>query len=432
MSNMLVGTIGIAILLFLMALRVPIAFSFMISGIVGFTLIRGYDSALSVLGIFPYSETASYALLTIPLFILMGQFVSKAKIAEDLYDAGYKWLGHLPGGLAQATTLACTGFAACTGSSMACALTIGALAVPEMKRYNYDTSFSTGCVAAGGTLGILIPPSIIFIIYGYMTETSIGKLFIAGIIPGIMLASIIIFGIYLMCRLRPSWGPRGESCSWKARIISLKGVWGVLVLFVLIIGGLYIGIFTPTEAGAIGSFGAFIFAVVRRGMTVKVFFSSLKETVSASCMGLTILVGAMMFNSFMSLSGIPRALSDWVTGLPLPASGIVALILILYIPLGCFFDSLGMMVLTLPFIFPTLVKLNVDPIWFGVLVTVMCEIALISPPVGINAYAMSGATGVPLQQVFRGAAPFIAMMLVGVAILFLFPQISLFLPSIMK
>ena len=432
LSNITIGIIGIIIFLFLMLLKMPIGFTFLAAGLIGMTLIRGFGPAASNIGAAPFSQTASYVLSSAALFILMGQFVSNAAIAEDVYDTGYKWFGNIPGGLALATMLACTGFAACTGSSLASALTMTALGGREMKRYGYDDGLATGVIAAGGTLGILIPPSLIFIIYGYFTEVSIGKLFAAGILPGLMLSGFLMTGIYVMCRVNPKLGPCGPRFSWKERLVSLRGVVGILILFFLIMGGLYLGICTPTEAGAVGAFGAFVFALVRRRLTLRLFLVSLKDSVVNTCMALTVLIGAMVFGNFLAQSGIPAALSAWVGKLPLPPIGILIVILLMYLPLGCFIDSLPMVLLTLPIIYPIIMRIGIDPIWFGVLLVLMCEISLITPPVGLNAYVVSGASGVPINKVFRGGAPFLILFFVGVVILVAFPQISLFIPNLMK
>ena len=432
LSNISIGIIGIVILLVFMALKMPIGFSFLTAGSIGIALIRGLGPATNALGAAPFWQTSSYVLSAAALFILMGQFVSNAGLAEDIYDTGYKWFGSVSGGLAMATMVACTGFAACTGSSMASALTITSLGGPQMKRYKYEDGFATAVIASGGTLGILIPPSLIMIIYGYFSEVSIGKLFAAGILPGLMIAAFLMAGIYILCRMKPTLGPGGPRFTWKEKLVSLKGVVGVLILFLLIMGGLYLGVFTPTEAGAAGAFGAFLIALIRRRMNVKVFLASLKDSVVNTCMALTILIGAMVFGSFLSQSGIPMALSNWVGNLPLPPIGIMLVILFMYVPLGCFIESLPMVLLTLPIVFPIIQKIGVDPIWFGVLLVLMCEISLITPPVGINVFVISGASGVPVKTIFRSSVYFLFVFFIGLAVLIAFPQITLFIPNLMK
>jgi len=433
MSLYLIGVIALAGFLILVILGLPIAFSFATMGFIGIVLIQGMGAGLASLGEVAYSEMASYVLTTIPLFVLMGQFAFHSGISTDLFFAAYKWMGRLPGGLALATTLSCTGFAACTGSSVASAATMGTIAFPEMQRYHYSPRLAAGCIAAGGTLGILIPPSTIFIIYGIITETSIGDLFIAGIFPGLMLSSLFCLLIYFMCKRNPEMGPPSEaSFTWKERFASLAGVWGMVVLFILVIVGLYVGIFAPSEAGAIGAFGALLIAAARRRLTKASVFSALAETVRVSCFSLFVLVGAMLFNTFLSMTGLPQMLSGWITSFPLPPFAILIIICAFYIPLGMVIDCLPMILLTMPFVFPIIEEFGFSPVWFGVLICVLGELSLITPPVGINIYVVQGVTKVPLEDVARGILPFALVFLVGIALLIAFPQISLFLPSTMK
>jgi tripartite ATP-independent transporter DctM subunit len=411
----------------------PIGFSFAIVGFLGFIAIRNLNQALSLLGMIPYSWCSSYMLVVIPLFVLMGQFAFHSGISGDLYAAGYKWVGKQPGGLALATQLACTGFAACSGSSLASAATMGVVSLPEMKKYNYSPRLATACVAAGGTLGILIPPSIIFIIYGLITETSIGKLFIAGILPGLLLSILFLVLIYVMCRRNPKLGPAGPHFSWKERLSSLWGVWGMLVLFFLVIGGIYFGIFNPTEAGAIGAFGALLITIIRQKLTWDVLITTLRSTVQTTAMIFMIVIGAQIFNSFLALSGVPAMIADWLANLPMPRYAVLCAILLIYIPLGMVMDALPMILLTLPTLFPVVVGLGFDPILFGVLVVLMCELANISPPMGMNLYIVKGvAKEVPIEQIILGVVPFAILMIVFIAVLIIFPQISLFLPGLMR
>ncbi len=424
--------VGLGGFLVLAISGLPIAFSFASMGCIGIIMIQGVNAGIASLGEAAYSETASYVLTTIPFFVLMGQFAFHSGISRDLFVAAYRWMGKLPGGLALATTLACTGFAACTGSSVASAATMGTIAFPEMQRYKYSPRLATGCIAAGGTLGILIPPSTIFIIYGIITETSIGDLFIAGILPGLMMSGLFCLLIYIMCRRNPELGPPCEAFSWKERFSSLTGVWGMVVLFVLVIAGLYLGIFAPSEAGGIGAFGAFVIGLVRRRLTKDNIRAALVETVRISCFSLFVLVGAMVFNAFLSMTGVPRQLSEWVISLPIPPFGVLILICLFYIPLGMVVDCLPMILLTMPFVFPIIEKFGFSPVWFGVLVCVLGELSLITPPVGINVYVVQGVTKAPLEDVIRGIVPFVLAFLVGLAFLVAFPQISLFLPGTMK
>jgi C4-dicarboxylate transporter DctM subunit len=430
-SAITVGIIAVVGFLLLAMLGLPLGFSFAIVGFIGLVLKQGLMPALSLLGEAPYSWTSSYVLCAIPLFVLMGQFAFHSGISGDLYASANKWLNRLPGGLAIATMLACTGFAACTGSSVASAATMGTIAFPEMERFGYDRRLSTGTIAAGGTLGILVPPSTIFIIYGVMTETSIAALFIAGILPGLMLSAMFCVLIFVMCKRSPQLGPPGEAFGWKERFASLTGVWGMLILFLLVMGGLYFGVFAPSEAGIIGAFGAFIMLLVRR-VPKAVILTALIDSARITCYMLFILIGAMIFNTFFAVSGVPAAISEWVIGLSLPPMGILILIIILYIPLGMFIDSLGMILLTIPILFPVIKGLGFDPVWFGVVIVLMTELALLSPPVALNVYVVQGVTKAPFGVVARGIVPFAVVLLFGIAILIAFPKISLFLPGMMK
>jgi C4-dicarboxylate transporter DctM subunit len=430
-SPLFIGIASLAVFLFLAMIGMPIGFSFATVGFIGIIFLRGLDPALSILGSMPYTWASNYNLVAVPLFILMGQFAYHSKISAELYDTAYKWVGKLPGGLALTTTLACTGFAACTGTSLASAATMGTIAIPEMKKNNYDPRLATGCVAAGGTLGILIPPSVIFIIYGVMTYTSIGKLFIAGILPGLMLSSLFLLLIYFMCKRNPTLGPPGPSFPLKERLVSLMRISGALVLFAIVIGGLYIGAFSPSEAGGVGAFGAFILLIVKRRLSGRNLANALRDSARTACFSFTILIGAMIFGSFLTISGLPAELTKWIVSLPVSRYLILILILLMYVPLGAIMDSLPMVLLTLPVVYPVIDTLGFNPVWFGVLLVLMAEMSLISPPVGINAYIVQGvAQDVPLEEVFRGAMPFIVVMAIGVAILTAFPQISLFLPNL--
>lgn len=432
MDPFYISLIGIATLVAVIFLGVPIGFSFAAVGFSGIVCIKGLKQGLIILGIAPFSWASQITLVVLPLFILMGQFAFHSRISQDLYECAYKFMGRFPGGLALATNLACTGFAACSGSSLASAATMATISYPEMKKYNYPPSFASGVIASGGTLGILIPPSTIFIIYGVLTMTSIGKLFIAGVLPGIMLSGMFLILIYLICRKNANLRPPQESYSLLEKLKSLSKVWGMLTLFLLVMGGLFAGLFSPSEAGAIGAIGAFIIIIVRGRLKVQVLMSALKETVQITCMIFTVLIGAMIFSAFLTVSGLPATIQGWVLHLDVPPIVVVISILLIYIPLGMIMDSLPMILLTIPMLFPVVTGLGYDPVWFGVLVVLMSEIALISPPVGMNAYIVSGVTQVPLQKVFLGVLPFMLVMYACVGILIAFPQVSLFLPSILK
>lgn len=432
MSPILMGVIGLAGFFLLALFGMPLAFAFATVGLVGVIAVKGLLPGLALIGSAPFAQTASYSLVALPLFILMGQFAFRSGIGRDLYNAAYNWLGRLPGGLALATMVACTGFAACTGSSVASAATMATLSYPEMERLNYNRRLSTACIATGGTLGNLIPPSTLFIVYGVMTETSIGALFIAGILPGLMLSTIYMTVILVLCKRNPQLGPPGEHVPWRQKFASLTGVWGVLALALLVIGGLYFGVFSPSEAGAIGGFGAFLIVILRRRLTKSVLHDTLLETARTTCLAMLIIVGAMIFNTFITTTGFGTSLAMWVSALPLSPIMILIAILVIYIPLGCVMDSFAMIMLTLPIFFPTIESLGFDPVWFGILITVMMEMGLLTPPVGINAFVVHGVTKVPVGEIFRGLVPFILAMCLGVALLVAFPQISLFLPHIMR
>ena len=432
MSPVVLFLIAIALFLFLLVFGMPISFSFAIVGFTGVVYIKGLGPGFALLGTAPFTWASYGAFIVVPLFILMGQFAFHSGISQDLYVAANKWVGRLPGGLALATNLACTGFAACTGSSLASAATMGMIAYPEMIKFKYDPGLATGTIAAGGTLGFLIPPSLVFIIYGAITETSISALFIAGILPGLMLSSMFSILILAMCLRNPRLGPPGRTFPWAEMLSSLRNVWGMLALFVLVIGGMYLGIFAPSEAGAAGAFGALVVALMKRQLNKKLFVTALIESAKLSVVIVTILIGATMFTVFVTATGFPTVFGAWVTGLAIPPYAVLAAILFIYIPLGMVMDALPMILLTMSTVFPIIVKLGFDPVWFGVLVVLMSELALITPPVGLNVYVTQAVTKVPLDQIFKANVPFMLVLLVAVVILIVFPQIALFLPTHMR
>jgi tripartite ATP-independent transporter DctM subunit len=402
-------------------------------GFAGFAVIAGFDDSLGVLGTVPYGTFASYNMSIIPLFILMGAFCYYSGLSKDLYDTVHAWLGHFRGGLSMATVGACASFAAVSGSSLATAATMGTVALPEMKRYKYDDRLATGAVAAGGTIGILIPPSVVLILYAVITEQSIGELFLAGIIPGVLEAVFYLVTIYILCKVNPAMGPPGPGTTFKQKIVSLRGTWVVLVLFVLIMGGLYMGWFSPIEAAGIGAFGAFIFALFRRKLPWQSFKESLFDTGKTTAMIFIILLGAMIFGYFLAVSRLPNELAATISALPVNRYVVLAIILVFYLFLGAVMDSLAMMLLTVPIFFPLVLALGFNPIWFGILIVRVCEIGLITPPVGLNVYIIRGvAKDVPMQTIFRGIAPFLVADVFHVALLVALPQLSLFLPSLMR
>jgi len=432
MSPEWIGMIGIVLMFVFLASGMYIGMAMALIGFLGMCMLVGVDAGLSILGITPLAEGSSYTLSVIPLFVLMGQFAFISGISTDIYKTVYAWMGHFRGGLAMATVLACAGFAAVCGSSLATGATMGMVAIPEMEKYKYDARLSTGCVAAGGTLGILIPPSIGFIIYGILTEESIGRLFMAGILPGALLAGLFIIAITIQCKLNPSMGPRGDKLSWKDRVRSLSGTWGMLVLFVIVMGGIYMGVFTPTEAAGIGAFGAFLFALFKRKLNARSFLQCLLETGKTTAMIFLIIIGANIFSSFLGLARLPMGLADLIAGLNLPEIVVLGAIILVYIVLGCVMDCYAIMILTVPIIFPVIEALHIDPIWFGVIMVIVLEVGLITPPVGLNVFVLkSAAPGVPLITIFWGILPFLAAAFLAIVILFVFPQIALYLPSLM-
>ncbi len=432
MSPVIIGYMGIAGLVLLMALGLPIAFCFGTVGFLGVLAIKGWEPALGVLSVTPYMWASHYVLMAIPLFVLMGYFAYRAGISTDLYECSYKWIGHFPGGIAIATILACAGFGATSGSSLACSGAMGAVAIPEMEKHGYSKVLSTGCVAAGGTLGILIPPSLCMIIYGTIVEESIAKLFIAGIFPGLVLTAGYIAAIMIWVGMNPKMGPAGPRSSWKERLLSLKGVGMMGILFVLLIGGLFVGMFTPTEGAAIGAFAALFLTLLRKRLTKRVIAESLNEAGKTSCMIFILYICAMMYMTFLALTTLPYQLASWVTSLPVGRWGILIAILLIYVPLGMLMDPMSMLVLTLPIFFPIVTNLNFDPIWFGILIVVVTELGLITPPVGLNVFILRGVTDLPLYSIFRGIIPFAIADCIVLAILVMFPKISLFLPQLMS
>jgi C4-dicarboxylate transporter DctM subunit len=430
MSTEIIGVVGILVMFIFLASGMYIGMAMALIGFLGLYFILGIDPAISILGITPLTEGSSYTLSVIPLFVLMGQFAFLSGISTDIYKTVYAWMGRFRGGLAMATVMACGGFAAVCGSSLATGATMGMVAIPEMNKYKYDPRLSSGCVAAGGTLGILIPPSIGFIIYGILTEESIGKLFIAGFLPGIMLALLFIAAIYIQCRRDPKMGPPGDATTWGEKFKSLKGIWGMMLLFFIVMGGIYFGVFTPTEAAGVGAFGSFLFALLKGKLNKETLIQSLLETGKTTAMIFLIIIGANIFSTFLGLARLPMLLADFIAGLALPKTLILIGIILIYIVLGCVMDCYAIMILTVPIIFPVIEALQFDPIWFGVLMVIVLEVGLITPPVGLNVFVLkSAAPDVPLTVIFRGIIPFLLAALVAIALLIAIPDIALILPS---
>jgi len=431
MSSAEIGFIGFIVLLIFVFAGIHIGFSLIVVGLLGCLAIGGLGFALSTANIVPFTIISDASFAVVPLFLLMSDFVSTSGIGRQAYETARTWLGHIKGGLAMATVGGCALFAAVSGSSMATAVMMGKIAYPEMKRYNYSSELSAGCISSGGTLGIMIPPSVAFVMIGILTEVSIGKLFIAGILPGITQAILYIATIWIMCKIKPDLAPIAPSTSQKEKITSLRLIWPIAVLFFLVMGGLYAGIFTGTEAGAIGAFGALVLAVLRRQMSKKDFTSSLQNTVQTSAMILLLLVGAFVFNRFMAISRIPFIASVLIADLGINRYIILAIILIFYIIMGMFLDIMSIIILTVPFLFPTILALNFDPIWYGVLMCRVVEMGFISPPYGINLFVLVGVTGIPLGVMYRGVIPFLIADIVHLILLVIVPAFSLFLPNMM-
>jgi C4-dicarboxylate transporter DctM subunit len=430
MSPEMIGILFSILLFILLFAGMPIGFALAFTGFLGLVCIFGIDAALLQLGMVPYSSVADYTFSVVPLFILTGGLAFAAGLVESLYDAAHKWLGHLHGGLAITSVGACAGFAACTGSSIASAATMTQVAWPEMKKRSYEPSFALGSIAAGGTLGILIPPSIPFIIYGIITQQSVGKLFMSGIIPGVVLTLLFIIVIYTKAKINPSLGPAAHHVSWREKLIACKGIVPGALLAIIILGGIWGGVFTPTEAGGAGAFTAFIIALVKRSLTWQGLMKALKDMVKTTAMIFTMLIGAMIFGYFLTASGVTAALVKFVGGLNLSSLGILIVILLVYVVLGCLMDSAALTLITMPIVFPVVVSIGIDSILFGCLFVINMEMALVTPPIGMNVFVIGGMVKeVPMYDIFRGVFPFIIAMAVCSALVIAFPQLALFIPN---
>jgi C4-dicarboxylate transporter DctM subunit len=432
MDLFIISLIGLSILFLLLFLGMPIGYGMALIGFCGAVYLMSPAAGFNVLGIFPYQYSASYNFAVIPLFVLMGEIAFKSGFGGDLYSGVHKLLAGLPGSLAMATVGACAFFGAICGSSTATAATMASVALPEMRKFKYSAKLATGAIACGGTLGILIPPSIIFVIYGIMTEQSIGKLFMAGFVPGVLEAFLYMVSIYVLVKIHPDWAPSAPRTGMRERISGLRKTWPVFALFIVVVGGIYSGFFTPTEASAVGVLGASLIMLGRRQFTRENFVGSLLSSGRTTGMIFSILIGAMIMNYWLGISELPLKLAEFVAHLPIPSLGILGSILFIYIVLGCLMDSMPMILLTTPIFYPIIVKMGFDPIWFGVLVVRVVEIGLITPPIGLNVFIIRGiAKDISTFEIFRGVMPFFAADIVCVILLVAFPQISLFLPSLM-
>jgi C4-dicarboxylate transporter, DctM subunit len=430
-SPELIGLIGLLFLFALLFIGMPIGVGLAFTGFFGFAYFFGINGALNQLGTVPFTSAASYSLVVVPLFILMGDLAYRSGMTKHAFSTAYALFGRLPGGLAISTIGACAAFAACTGSSIASAATMTKVSYPEMSRYKYDAALSTGAIAAGGTLGILIPPSNAMIFYGLVTDASIGKMFIAGILPGILLTVLFMLVVFIWVSIKKNAGPAGRKSSVREVFRSLANLWSVALLAGVVLVGLWGGVFSATEAAGIGAFTAFIITLIYHGKIPSIVFNSLKDTIKTTAMVLMILMGAMVFSYFMTASELPDALVNLINSVSLPPVLVLIFILLIFIFLGCIFDTAALTFVVLPIIWPIVQTLGFDPIWFGILYTINSEMALITPPIGINVFVVSGVSKVPMFTVFKGILPFFIAMCVCTAVIMIFPQIALFLPNSM-
>ena len=433
MDPVIVGILGSCLLFLFLLMGIPIAFSLMLVGFLGTTYLASINAALPMVARTVYESASHYPYTIIPLFIVMGSYAEITGISSDLYDTFDKWLRRLPGGLGMATIAAIAGFSAISGSSVASSAAFGKVAYPEMRRFNYSPSLAAGTVAAGATIDFLIPPSLGFVIFGMLTEQSIGKLLISGMIPGLMLAGAFMIILYVWVKFNPNSALSSpEGASWKEKISALKGIWETVVIFLLVIGGIYTGLFTPTEAAGVGATLIFLMALWKKKLTWKILLDSLLEATRVSVMVLFLVAGANVFSYFLALSTIPMKVSAWIIGLGVSKYVILTIIVLIYLLLGCFLDAISMMILTLPVIFPVILQLGFDPIWFGVVCVLMMGAGLITPPMGLCVFTVASiAKDAPLEEVFKGALPFLIAIFFVTFLITLFPQIALYLPSMM-
>jgi tripartite ATP-independent transporter DctM subunit len=433
MDPVIVGMLGVGLLFLFLLMCIPIAFSLMITGFLGTVYLTSINAALPMVARTVYESASQYSYTIIPLFIVMGSYAEISGISSELYDTFDKWLRRLPGGLGMATIASIAGFSSISGSSVASSAAFGKIAYPEMRRFNYSPRLAAGTVAAGATIDFLIPPSLGFVIFGMLTEQSIGKLLISGVIPGLILAGAFMVILYVWVKFNPNSAlSRPEGVSWKKRISALKGIWETAIIFLLVIGGIYTGLFTPTEAAGVGATLIFLMAIWKKKLTTRIVVESLLEAVRVSVMVLFLVAGANVFSYFLALSTIPMKVSAWIVGLAVSKYVILIIIGLIYLLLGCFLDAISMMILTLPVIFPVVLTLGFDPIWFGVICVLMMGAGLITPPVGLCVYTVASiAKDAPLEEVFKGALPFLIAILFVAFLITLYPQIALFLPGLM-
>ncbi len=432
MSETAIGIIGLLVLIVVFLSGLELAFCMAIIGFLGYSLLVSVQAGFGMVAQDIFDTLSTYGFTVVPVFILMGQIAFNGGIAKRLYDSAHKFIGHIPGGLAMATVGGSAAFGSVTGSLTATAATFSGVAIPEMDRYGYKRVLSTGIVAAAGTLGCLIPPSVPLIVYGIITEQSIGKLFLASIIPGIIVAFFFMAIIYTWCRINPSLGPMGSRSSWKERIVSLKGIIGVLIIFIVVMGGLLEGFFTPTEAGSIGAFAVGLLAFITRQINIKMLFKSLEESLVTACMVLFLIAGSAIFGHFITVTKIPMIAADWIMGLPLKPSLIVIFIGLIYLVGGSFIDDLAFLMLATPIFYPVILKLGYDLIWFGVYIQLIVMVGVIIPPVAMNVFVVRNVTKDPLSVIYKGVTPFLLSFVFIVFLLFVFPQLALFIPSFLR
>lgn len=429
---MINALIGFLLMMVLMLVRVPLGLTMALIGFFGCAYYIGFNPSVAMIGQVVIETGMHYELSILPLFILMGAFILRSGISDELYELCYAFLGHYRGGLAMATIAACGGFSAVCGSSLATVATMSKVALPPMRRKGYDDRLAAGSIAAGGTLGILIPPSVILVIYGIMTETNISELFIAGILPGLLAILLYLLTVVVIAWWKPELGPPGERVGWPERLRLLRKVWLIAALFVFIIGGIYFGVFTATEAGGIGATLSFFIALARRRITLPVLKQVMADTTQTTAMVFMVLIGALIFANFINLTGLPAELSTWMRDLGIGAYGVLMIVLFIYLLLGCPFDSLAMILLTVPIFFPMITSFGFDPVWFGIIVVVITEIANISPPVGLNVFVLQASVkGLSTRTIYRGVMPFLAADVVRLGLLVAFPIITLLLPKMM-
>ena len=434
MTPAIIGILGIAVLLLMLfLLGTPVGFAMGIVGFCGFCYLISFKAGLNMLGSVLWETFSKYGLTVIPLFIFMGQIAFYSGVNEKLYKAAYQWVGQIRGGVAMATIMACSAFSAICGSNAATAATMTTVALPQMKKYRYDSRLSTGAIACGSTLGVVIPPSVVLIVIGLSTEQSIARLFYGGIGAGVILAVLLMLSVYIVCTMHPDWGPMGPRTTFLEKIKGLSGAFEMAILFMLVMLGLYFGVFTPTEAGAVGSLFALLLSVIQQKLSWKGFLSAITDTIRVSCMVIVIVAGAMVFGRFLAVTRIPYDIASWVVGLPVPDIVIMAIIFAIYIVGGAVMDALALLLITIPIFFPVAMELGYDPIWFGVTITVVTTLGAVTPPVGATTYVVGGmAKDVPLEDVFRGVAYFLPAYILCIFILMVFPKLVLFLPGLIR